>query len=306
MVCAAEASAPGRYWPLVTLIISVLSQDCVWQVADRRLTDVASGRVVSRDTNKAVLFVRSMLFAFTGPARLQGRDTASWIADQLASDPDPEKALADLPGAIDAALKRLQPRALRAFALDGVGWALDRQTGMVGPRLLRFSNCIDPEGVWTGRLDDPVTIFDGIMKPGVLVNMRAAGQPVPQAVGKFWERQVRRRIASGAPPHDVGKCLVEWVRQVAANNPAVGPGVLLSAMPRSEAVAPSGMTIASMPMSDTPTFEYFPEGSAAGVEKGPEIVGVGGSRMSDFRSHTSPDGTDTVQVRIRLPPTPPQ
>lgn len=174
----------------------MLSQECVWQVADRRLTDVASGRVVSRDTNKAILFAGCLLFAFTGPARLQGKDTASWIADQLACDRDPNEALAHLPGAIDTALRGVR-RDVRAFALDGVGWALDRQTGLVGPRLLRFSNCIDPEGVWTGRLDDPVGVFDGVMKPGVLVNMREAGQPVPRAVGQFWERQVRRRIRLG-------------------------------------------------------------------------------------------------------------
>jgi hypothetical protein len=249
------------------------------------------------------LFAGCTLFGFTGPARLQAKGTATWIADHLAGDPSPDKAVADLPAAIDAALNSLRgPRELRAFALDGVGWAWDRQTGALRPRLLRFSNCIDAEGVWTGRLDEPVTVFDGILNPGVLVNMKAAGQPIPIAVGQYWERQVRRRIAGGAPPHDVGRCLVQWVRQVASGNPAVGPGVLMSALPRSAVETPSGFTIASMPMTDTATFKYFPEGSLEGVEKGPEVVGVGGSRISDFHSHTAPDGTQTVQVTFRLPP----
>jgi hypothetical protein len=286
----------------VTLVISVLSQDCVWQVADRRLTDFVTGRVVSRDANKAILFARSMLFAFTGPARLGGRATADWIAEQLSSDPDPDRALSRLPDALNDALRRLRrPRDLRALALDGVGWALDRQTGMVGPRLIRMSNCIDANGVWTGRLDDPVTVFDGMLKQGVLLNMRAAGQPVPLAVGRSWERVVRRRIASNAPPSDVGQCLVQFVRDVAERNRAVGPGVLLSAIPRAAVLEPSGMTIAAMPDAISATFKYFPEGSAEGIDKGPEVVGLGGSRMKDFLAHTAPDGTQTVQVSFRIP-----
>lgn len=140
-----------------------------------------------------------------------------------------------------------------------------------------------------------------MMKRGVLVNMRAAGQPVPLPIGRFWERMVRRRIAATAPPSDVGRCLVQFVRDVAARNTAVGSGVLLSALPRAAVLAPHGMTVAAMPTSESPTFKYFAEGSAEGFEKGPEVAGLSGSRITAFRSHTAPDGTQTVEATFRLP-----
>jgi hypothetical protein len=54
-------------------------------------------------------------------------------------------------------------------------------------------------------------------------------------------------------------------------------------------------------MHDTPTFKYFPEGVAEGVEKGPEVVGSAGSRITGSWGHTASDGAQTGQATFRVP-----
>lgn len=287
----------------VTLLVSALTQDCVWQVADRRLTNVVTGCTVSTDTNKAVHFARSMLFAFTGPAELEGTPTATWVADRLSVGTDADDCVAALLEGLERAIAHVRPD-LRAFAVDGVGWGIDRRSGAPVPHLLRISTCIDAEGIWTGTRHEQINMWSGWLKPHAGLNMRPAGQPVPAAVGQHWERQIRRRLAGGARSSDIGRCLVQLVRDVAANNKAVGQGVLVSAIPRRSIERPSGLTLASMPHADHATFKYFPEGTLDGVDKGPEVAGPSGHRMSNFVGHTDGAGNQWVQVDIRMPEQP--
>jgi hypothetical protein len=96
--------------------------------------------------------------------------------------------------------------------------------------------------------------------------------------------------------------LVELVRDVAdAGNQAVGRGVLLSAIPRRAIEAPTGITLASMPITEMATFKYFPEGSLEGIDKGPEVANPGGFRTSDFWARTDSAGNQIVQFSFRVP-----
>ncbi len=280
-------------------MISMMTQDRVWQVVDRKLTDL-SERVVSTDTNKAILFARCMLFAYTGPARLGGHNTANWIADLLASGRTGEDSIVALVEALNRSLPTIiDPRAA-CIVIDGVGWGVDRQQGSVGPRLVRISNCMNTKGDITTHIAPQVRVFDAMLKDHVAVNMRAAGQRVPLETGRFWERIIRRRIMGRAAPEEVGKCLVEFVRSVSARNRAVGKGVLLSSIPLAGVLRPTGMTIASMPIPEGSTFKYFPESSNEGVDKGPEIANPGGCRMSNFFAETKPDGSQVVEASFKL------
>jgi hypothetical protein len=236
-------------------------------------------------------------------SRRTGREaTATWIADRLSAGGDPEACLTSLQQGLERAISVIRRADLRAFAVDGVGWGLDRLTGTTAPRLLRFSNCINEDGVWTGTLQDGIRTWDGSLKPHVALHMRAAGQPVPLAIGRHWERQIRRRVAGRAPVADIGRCLVELVRDVAdAGNQAVGRGVLLSAIPRRAIEAPTGITLASMPITEMATFKYFPEGSLEGIDKGPEVANPGGFRTSDFWARTDSAGNQIVQFSFRVP-----
>lgn len=277
----------------MTLVVSVVSQDCVWQAVDRRLTSFQSGKPVSVDANKAVNFANWMIFGFTGPSRLGGQETPSWIADRLAEHSNLDRSVSELASSVQWEADRLPP-ALCNISVDGVGWKCDVHTGEVIANFVRISNFIDAEG--TPLAENDFCFFDGNFKSDRLMNVRASGQPVAPETGRFWVRRIRKRIAAGAWPSDVGRCLVQFVRAVAATNPAVGSGVLVSAIPK--AAIGSGTTVSSMPMRDVPTFMYFPEGSNTPIEKGPEFASPG-SRMSDFRGETKPNGDQTVSVGIK-------
>jgi hypothetical protein len=288
----------------MTLVLSALTQDCVLQAIDRRLTNGVKGQVVSRDTNKAIFFAHAMLFGYTGPARIGG-DTAKWIADTLASGHTDEECFGALVDGLNEQIARLSgARGPTPVAVDGVGWAVDRDTGAIGPRLIRVSNFIGSNGQQLGQVAPRVQVFDGMLKRHVLLNMRAAGQPVPVEIGRFWERTIKHGLKKSAPMDEIGKHLVGFIRQVARGNPLVGSGVLLSAVPRAAIQEPSGFVIAAMPMDREPTFKYFPEGSDFGIEKGPEVANPGGSRMSNFYAETMADGSQVVQVDMRMPPIP--
>lgn len=278
----------------MTLVVSVVSQDCVWQAVDRRLTSFQTGEPVSVDTNKAVNFANWMIFGFTGPSRLGGQETPAWIADRLAEHSNLDRSVIELASSVQREADRLSP-SLRNISVDAVGWKSDLRTGEVFANFVRISNFIDAEG--KPLSEDGFCFFDGNFKPDRLMNVRISGQPVSAETGQFWVRRIRKRIKAGARPFDVARCLVQFVRAVATTNSAVGSGVLVSAIPKS--AIGSGMTISSMPMGDVPTFMYFPEGSNTPIEKGPEFASPG-SRMSDFLAESKPNGDQTVSVGIKL------
>lgn len=278
----------------MTLVVSVVSQDCVWQAVDRRLTSFQTGKPVSVDTNKAVNFANWMIFGFTGPSRLAGEETPAWIADRLAEHSNLDRSVNELASSVQREANRLSARQ-RSISVDGVGWKSDLRTGEVFANFVRISNYIDAEG--NPLSEDGFCFFDGNFKPDRLMNVRISGQPVSFETGRFWVRQIRKRIKAGAGPSDVGRCLVQFVRAVASTNSAVGSGVLVSAIPK-RAIG-SEMTISSMAMRDVPTFMYFPEGSNTPIKKGPEFAAPG-SRMSDFQAESKPNGDQTVSVGIKL------
>ena len=123
----------------MTLLVSVLTQDCVWQVADRLLTKGRTGRPVDTDADKAVHFAR----AIAGPAELEGEPTAPWIADRLAAGGDPEMAVSAHEFSRRTGLgpntasrlragKRSQPTAQTMLAIEReFGWPVAEQVGAV-------------------------------------------------------------------------------------------------------------------------------------------------------------------------------
>jgi hypothetical protein len=72
----------------ITLNITVLARERIYQCADLRLTDAATGRLVTDSSNKVVaLRYHTGFFGFvtyTGVGRWAGKDTSEWIVQWLA------------------------------------------------------------------------------------------------------------------------------------------------------------------------------------------------------------------------------
>lgn len=76
----------------MTLIISCVTKDRVYQVSDRQLTSLDSGETVDDNANKAVL-VGNMAFGYTGLAKIGTTRTDIWFASAAAEEA-PRDALA--------------------------------------------------------------------------------------------------------------------------------------------------------------------------------------------------------------------
>ena len=65
----------------MTMLLACLTDELVYQVSDRRLTDVASSNVVVDDeSNKAVVVDGRMVFTYTGLAKIGSERTDLWLA----------------------------------------------------------------------------------------------------------------------------------------------------------------------------------------------------------------------------------
>ena len=119
----------------MTLIISVLTEDAVLQASDRRLVWLepdGSFRPRDDDRNKAVMFGKRMVFAYTGLANLGPRKqkTDDWLAQVLHNcreDGDQGDILDSLARETTARLQHdlyaNLPAAQRGHEFSVVGWA---------------------------------------------------------------------------------------------------------------------------------------------------------------------------------------
>jgi len=84
----------------MTLNMTVVTRRCIYQSADYRLEDVATGKTCDFDSQKIVLVNRfrwNATVCFTGVGRTQKVDVSEWLAERIASiqHDDPFERLLD-------------------------------------------------------------------------------------------------------------------------------------------------------------------------------------------------------------------
>src|ERR1700722_3039971 len=129
---------------LMTLIISVLTEQYVALVSDRRTTwsiDRKITRQEDTDTKTFKLFGQ-FLMGFTGLARIDGWRIERWMMEILNGVPR-EEYFSTLARESDAAFQRLGIADTQAHAFLGVGYASDRPGGRVLPLCVTISNSLD-------------------------------------------------------------------------------------------------------------------------------------------------------------------
>jgi len=67
----------------MTLILSCITDDYVFQVSDRLLTDSVKKLPIGPEANKAVDFWGKVNFGYTGLANLRGKSVDGWIAETV-------------------------------------------------------------------------------------------------------------------------------------------------------------------------------------------------------------------------------
>jgi hypothetical protein len=279
----------------MTLIISVITHGGVLQASDRRLVWLqadGSTRLRDDDRNKAVLYGSRIVFAYTGLAELgpKRQPTDDWLAQAL-SENHAEGDQADILKAVTVAatarlkhpLYRKLPPAMRGHEFAACGWARFPSTQMkeFRPYIAFVTNLRDADGQLRSMPGDECQFVWGELTPDQPGAVWVSGQQLATEQ----HAQLLNDIAAAAPDlQAMGIVLIAHIRNAAADNDAIGRGVLLNCLPRGAVREGdlSTMLIAGGPMEDTPTFFYVPANESELRQYGPIIVSPSGGIMSGF------------------------
>jgi hypothetical protein len=136
---------------MMTLVLSVLTQDIVVQVSDRHITDLRTGALLEDSRNKATVWCGILGLAYSGLANIgtNGEDTDAWLADAIIDC----KNLDDLVIHFrEVATKRFAefgvPTDRTRHAFAGVGWGKYRGQGEFQPLQIHVANALNHGGQW--------------------------------------------------------------------------------------------------------------------------------------------------------------
>jgi hypothetical protein len=132
----------------VTLILTCLTEDCAYQVSDRRLTSFDPPRgLIDDESNKALFVNGRVVFGYTGISRINGEKTDLWLTRIAAAAHTTDMA---------AVARRIRDEATSAFkrmtfasrhkrhAFQGAGWFSKPDGSGLRPGAITIQNTIDP------------------------------------------------------------------------------------------------------------------------------------------------------------------
>jgi len=268
----------------VTVIISVIAQDLVFQVSDRRLSRTLGGKVIPepKPANKAVLFCNRAVFGYTGYAFLpprpprgeEGMRTDLWLANELKDFQNLGDAFEHLESRLSQVFKNPRDRQM-GHTVTAAGFKLEAD-GASAPYYAVVSNQLNKDGEWTSP--QGVVRWDYQTRPPGTVGVFAAPGWLPGAR----LQRLRLDVAAADTLDAAIGPVVEAIREVADRTEAVGKDLMLSVLPRSSVGDnPSVVLTGGVALGEgTPTFHYLPEHGAA-VAYGPTFV-CNGSVLTDF------------------------
>lgn len=277
----------------MTLIVSMIAQDVVFQVSDRRVTMIeADGSRTTRDepATKAVVFCNRAVFGYTGHAVVDRKPTNDWIADQLKDVEDLGEGFDRMRGRLNRIWER------RWYRRSGVGVTITASgfklepDGSTTPYYAVVSNEIK-DGQW---VTEPRNRFEWHVSTAPPNVMAIFASPIG-----WLSAERRQRLwtdVHSAPSLDAAiGAVAESIREVAADHMEVGNDLMVSVLPQSTVRDnPSTVLTGGPPGDGSPTFHYLPSDGDP-VVYGPTYV-CGGSVMTDFTV-----GPITPEILAELP-----
>jgi hypothetical protein len=295
----------------MTLIQTLMSDDLVIQVSDRRLTNGGTGAVVDDQYTKLVCWNSNFSIGFTGLARIdraQRKSTSEWIAETICDYGLFEHGVEALGQAASERISRL-PKA----------WP-DRRLGIV---VAGFDGRDDPlvAEVANFEVGGPMPVDPTIFN--IKYWHRLTGQPVGyQITGasltEKWQHQLLMqripRALKKPKPEGITyavKLMVAVQRSIAKTNKTVGTDAMAVTIPRTtfgeQILAQlNGQILMSnldgtntIGASNGPEFAYFDTHGFKFRQFGPHNAGHG-MAIADLLGTADPDNPDNQTVSIRI------
>ena len=131
----------------VILILTCLTDDCVYQVSDRRLTSFDPPRSpIDDETNKALFVSGRVIIGYTGISKVNGENTDLWLTRVAASVNSTDM------GAISSKIRDEATSAFRRMnfasrykrhAFQGAGWFSDPDRSALRPGIVTVHNALE-------------------------------------------------------------------------------------------------------------------------------------------------------------------
>jgi hypothetical protein len=297
--------------PAMTLILACLTAHNVYQVSDRRLTELSDPEAVIDDERNKAVFVGRVSFGYTGLGHILSERSDNWLARVISEGEtnDMAQVAERIRTAASVAFRWLRhvPPKYRRHAFQGVGWFRLKGESQLSPGIITIHNALDEQtGLW---LDEPSEEFHTSTQfpsslPGSCILNSVGVTPTAQekgAIVRLVRKCVKHRTST---PTTVFKALIISMRWLSRRHPRIGDSLLAVSLPKQsvETWERTGRTVllASPPNDLTATFSYVsPRGSFTWF--GPHIASKG-IVLTDVKagaldeSHLPPDWYGCGQV----------
>jgi hypothetical protein len=261
----------------MTLIGALATSDFVAQVSDRRLT--LAGKPFDETANKSVVLCSHMAFGYSGLAVLGQERVDDWLVRVLLETkmgPISEIFLHVIAQANEAVSSLGLQASKKHLAIIVTGWVQASRGEAYVPFIANISNGLDSNWRWMETARDEFTCQ--LLRLDDLDNKVVAlywlGQPVPKRIEMRTRRSLRKRRKKGAGPRLAVQMLVDAIREVAANNAAVGSDLMAISVPL-ESVGSNYIQVSLRDIfpEDQVASQYFFTGSDEGIRYVPHYVG---------------------------------
>lgn len=279
----------------MTLVLTCLTRDAIFQVSDRRLTRSAPPfEIVDDEANKAVVVEGRVVFGYTGLARIQTERTDDWLARVIGSEStnDMAQIARRIKDAATQEFVRMNlPAQFKYHAFQGAGWFRLKGEDYLRPGTIVIDNGFDHR-TWTA-LPSPLAEF----RVSTSFPEKMRGECVLSSIGfvpSAEEKAAIVRLVRKCVKHrhstfrTVLHALINSMRWLSSRHWSIGPGLMAVCLPKKcvQILEESGqvMMLAGPPTDYAATFLYV---SATGSTTifGPHFVGDGSIAMN-FRART--------------------
>jgi hypothetical protein len=263
----------------MTLILSCLTADNVFQVSDRRLTLHADAEAIGDDDRNKAVFVGRVSFGYTGLANIGAVRTDDWLAKVISQGPTRDMAaVAERIRTAATEASRGVPRRIGRHVFEGVGWFRLAGEKDLTPGLITIHNCLDevtstwlPEAYTEFRIS---TQFPSSL-PGKCVLHSAGVDPTPQE--KDAVVRLVRRCAKRQNPAAILQAMIRSMSWLSRQHSRIGNSFLAVSIPKrsvEENERTGRITLLATPPNDrTASFVYVSAGKV--VWHGPHVASEG-------------------------------
>lgn len=279
----------------MTLILTCLTNDVIYQISDRRLTSFSPPRApIDEESNKAVFVNGRVVFGYTGISQVNGQRTDDWLAHAVASAASQD--MAEVANAIkdeaSSAFRRMSfASRFKRHAFQGAGWFTNPDGPGLRPGVLTIHNALDSETrEWLPYAEGEFRLISEFhkLKQNQFVLTSVGLRPTAverSAVYQLIRKCVHRRRGRQNGILYALIVSMRWLSERYEPNSPIGRNLMVVSLPKvaAEQYAQTGqfMALASAPDPNMVTFLDIPEHGRP-VNYGPHFV-IGGAIVSGFQ-----------------------